>query len=125
MRMGPVGDVFERFPRMVRDAARALGKDVDFQIEGKEIEIDRSILEEIADPLVHLLRNAVDHGIESPAERYGAGKPEKATLVLRAWRDRSSVRIQVQEDGRGVSAKKVLAKARAKGLAVPDSPDAS
>jgi two-component system chemotaxis sensor kinase CheA len=125
MRMVPVGDVFERFPRMVRDAARALGKDVEFIIEGKEIGIDRAILEEIADPLVHLLRNAVDHGIESPAERYSAGKPEKATLVLRAWRDRSSVRIQVQEDGRGVNAKKVLAKGRAKGLAVPETSDVS
>lgn len=125
MRMVPVGDVFERFPRMVRDAARALGKEVEFVIEGKEIEIDRAILEEIADPLVHLLRNAVDHGIESPAERYGAGKPEKATLVLRAWRDRSSVRIQVEEDGRGVSTKKVVARARSKGLQVPDVNDVS
>jgi two-component system, chemotaxis family, sensor kinase CheA len=125
MRMVPVGDVFERFPRMVRDAARALGKDVEFIIEGKEIGIDRAILEEIADPLVHLLRNAVDHGIESAAERYSAGKPERATLVLRAWRDRSSVRIQVQEDGRGVNAKKVLAKARGRGLQVPETSDVS
>ncbi len=123
MRMVPVVDVFDRFPRMVRDAARALGKDVDFKIEGKDIEIDRAILEEIADPLVHLLRNAVDHGIEPPAERAKAGKPEKATLLLRAWRDRSSVRIQVQEDGRGINAKKVLAKARAQGIPVPETGD--
>jgi two-component system, chemotaxis family, sensor kinase CheA len=125
MRMVPVGDVFDRYPRMVRDAARALGKEVDFQIEGREIEIDRAILEEIADPLVHLLRNAIDHGIESPSARYGAGKDEKATLVLRAWRDRSSVRIQVAEDGRGINARKVLEKARAKGLPVPDTNDIS
>ena len=125
MRMVPVADVFERFPRMVRDAARSLGKEVDFVIEGKDIGIDRAILEEIADPLVHLLRNAVDHGIESPAERYSAGKPERATLVLRAWRDRSSVRIQVQEDGRGVNAKKVLAKARSKGIPAPETSEAS
>ena len=123
MRMVPVGDVFDRYPRMVRDAARALGKEVDFQIEGREIEIDRAILEEIADPLVHLLRNAIDHGIEPPSARYGAGKSEKATLVLRAWRDRSSVRIQVEEDGRGVNARKVLEKARQKGLNVPDTND--
>lgn len=123
MRMVPVGDVFDRFPRMVRDAARALGKNVEFVIEGSDIEIDRAILEEIADPLVHLLRNAVDHGIEPPAERYGAGKDEKATLVLRAWRERSSVRIQVQEDGRGINAKKVLAKARARGAQVPETND--
>jgi two-component system, chemotaxis family, sensor kinase CheA len=125
MRMVPVGDVFDRFPRMIRDAARSLGKEVDFQVEGRDIEIDRAILEEIADPLVHLLRNAVDHGIESPAERYGAGKSEKATLTLRAWRDRSSVRVQVQDDGRGVSVKKVLAKARAQGMAVPDTNEVS
>ena len=123
MRMVPVADVFDRFPRMVRDAARALGKDVDFKIEGNDIEIDRAILEEVADPLVHLLRNAVDHGIETPAERTKAKKPAKAKLVLRAWRERSSVRIQVQEDGRGVNAKKVLAKARALGLAVPETGD--
>ena len=123
MRMVPVGDVFDRFPRMIRDAARALGKELDFQIEGREIEIDRSILEEIADPLVHLLRNAVDHGIEPPAERYGAGKAEKATLVLRAWRDRSSVRIQVEENGRGVNVKKVLSKARARGIPTPETND--
>jgi two-component system, chemotaxis family, sensor kinase CheA len=125
MRMVPVGDVFDRYPRMVRDAARALGKEVDFQIEGREIEIDRAILEEIADPLVHLLRNAIDHGIETPSARYGAGKDEKATLVLRAWRDRSSVRIQVEEDGRGINARKVLEKARQKGLPVPDTNDIS
>lgn len=125
VRMVPVGDVFERFPRMVRDAARALGKEIDFQIEGREIEIDRSILEEIVDPLVHLLRNAIDHGIEPPAERYGSGKDEKATLVLRAWRDRSSVRIQVEEDGRGVNVKKVLAKARAKAVPTPETNEIS
>ncbi len=123
MRMVPVGDVFDRFPRMVRDAARALGKDVDFRIEGREIEIDRAILEEIADPMVHLIRNAIDHGIETPAERYSAGKPEKATLLLRAWRDRSSVRIQVREDGRGINPRKVLNKARAQGLPVPETSD--
>lgn len=121
MRMVPVGHVFDRFPRLVRDAARTLGKDVDFQIEGREIEIDRSILEEVADPLVHLLRNAVDHGIEAPAERYAAGKKERATLTLRAARDRSSVRIQVEEDGRGVNAEKVITTARLKGLAVGDT----
>lgn len=121
MRMVPVGHVFDRFPRLVRDAARTLGKDVDFQIEGRDIEIDRSILEEVADPLVHLLRNAIDHGIEAPAERYAAGKNERATLILRAARDRSSVRIQVAEDGRGVNAQKVITKARLKGLPVPDT----
>ena len=83
-RMAPVWQVFDRFPRLVRDAARSLGKRVDFVIEGKEIELDRSMLDEIGDPLVHLLRNSLDHGIESPAERRAAGKPEAATLTLSA-----------------------------------------
>jgi two-component system, chemotaxis family, sensor kinase CheA len=110
---------------MVRDAARALGKEVEFKIEGRDIEIDRTILEEIADPLVHMLRNAIDHGIELPAERYSAGKDPKAALVLRAWRERSSVRIQVQEDGRGINARRILAKAHAKGMQVPTPSDAT
>ena len=81
-RMVPVWQVFDRFPRLVRDAARALGKQVDFDIEGKEIELDRSMLDEIGDPIVHLLRNAVDHGIESPEERVRPGKPAEGRLVL-------------------------------------------
>ena len=125
MRMVPVGDVFDRFPRMVRDAARSLGKQVDFKIEGRDIEIDRAILEEMADPLVHLLRNAIDHGIEPPAERFAAGKPEKARIVLRAARDRTSVRIQILDDGRGVNGKKVLAKARRANVPAPAGEHAS
>jgi two-component system chemotaxis sensor kinase CheA len=125
MRMVPVGEVFDRFPRMVRDAARSLGKQVEFKIEGCDIEIDRAILEEMADPLVHLLRNAIDHGVETPAERFAAGKPEQARIVLRAARDRTSVRIQIIDDGRGVNAKKVLAKACRAGLPVPDGDQAT
>ena len=74
-RMVPVAQVFDRFPRLVRDAARALGKEVEFVVEGQESELDRSMLDEIGDPVMHLLRNAVDHGIETPAERAAAGKP--------------------------------------------------
>ncbi len=94
-RMMPVWQVFDRFPRMVRDLARQMGKQVAFRVEGKEIELDRAILDEIADPLVHLLRNAVDHGIEPPEERPQAGKPPVGEIVLAAVRERSSVAITV------------------------------
>ncbi|HEX6911788.1 MAG TPA: chemotaxis protein CheA, partial [Longimicrobium sp.] len=119
-RMAPVWQVFDRFPRLVRDAARALGKRVDFVIEGKEIELDRSMLDEIGDPLVHLLRNSLDHGIESPAERRAAGKPETGTLRLSAARERSRIVIRVEDDGRGIQREKVLAKALSAGLVTAD-----
>jgi two-component system chemotaxis sensor kinase CheA len=119
-RMAPVWQVFDRFPRLVRDAARSLGKRVDFVIEGKEIELDRSMLDEIGDPLVHLLRNSLDHGIESPAERRAAGKPETGTLRLSAARERSRIVIRVEDDGRGIQRDRVLAKALAAGLVTAD-----
>jgi two-component system chemotaxis sensor kinase CheA len=123
-RMVPVGQVFDRFPRLVRDAARALGKQVEFVIEGKEIEFDRSMLDEIGDPIVHLLRNSLDHGIESPGERRAAGKPETGTLHLLAARERSQVLIRVEDDGRGISRERVLAKAVAAGLVAADAAQA-
>ena len=115
-RMVPVWQVFDRFPRLVRDAARALGKEVEFSIEGKEIELDRSMLDEIGDPIVHLLRNAIDHGLESPAERVAAGKPPAGRLTLSATRDRSVVLIRVMDDGRGIDRARVLRKAQHLGL---------
>ncbi len=116
MRMVPVWQVFDRFPRLVRDSARALNKDVTFVVEGKEIELDRSLLDEIGEPIVHLLRNAIGHGIESPAERAAAGKPRAGRLVLSAARDRAAVLIRVSDDGRGIDRPRVLARARALGL---------
>jgi two-component system chemotaxis sensor kinase CheA len=115
-RMTPVWQVFDRFPRLVRDVARQLGKQVDFDVEGKEIELDRAILDELGDPLVHLLRNAVDHGIERPADREAAGKPPRGRLMLAAVRERAAVAIRVQDDGRGIDAAKVVAEAKASGL---------
>ncbi|MEO7963838.1 MAG: chemotaxis protein CheA, partial [Gemmatimonadaceae bacterium] len=115
-RMVPVWQVFDRFPRVVRDAARTLGKDVEFVVEGREIELDRSLLEQIADPLVHLLRNAVDHGIEGPAQRATAGKTRSGRLTLSATRERSAVVIRVSDDGRGVDRARVLEKAKGAGL---------
>jgi len=119
-RLAPVSQVFDRFPRLVRDAARMLGKKVDFVIEGKEIELDRSMLDEIGDPLVHLLRNSLDHGIEAPAERRAHGKPETGTLRLQATRERSRIIIRVEDDGRGVQRQRVLQKAVQNGLITRD-----
>jgi two-component system chemotaxis sensor kinase CheA len=119
-RMTPVWQVFDRFPRMVRDLARQLGKQVDFEVEGKEIELDRGILDEIGDPLVHLLRNAVDHGIETPEERAKAGKPPRARIVLSAMAERATVAIRVSDDGRGINREKILSAAKESGTVDED-----
>ncbi len=115
-RMVPVWQVFDRFPRVVRDAAMSLGKEVEFVLEGREIELDRALLEQMADPLVHLLRNAIDHGIETPAARAAVGKRECGRLTLSATRERSAVMIRLRDDGRGVDRDRVLRKAQAMGL---------
>jgi len=115
-RMVPVWQIFERFPRVVRDTARALGKEVEFKIEGKEIELDRSMLDEMGEPVLHLLRNSLDHGIELPADRVKAGKPRVATLTLTAERDRATVLIRVTDDGRGIDQNRVLPRAKALGI---------
>ena len=115
-RMVPVWQVFERFPRVVRDTARTLGKEVDFKIEGRDIELDRSMLDEMGEPVLHLLRNALDHGIETPADREKAGKPRTATLILTAERDRATVLIRVTDDGRGIDQTRVLPRAKKLGL---------
>ena len=115
-RMVPVWQVFDRFPRLVRDAARSVGKPVEFTIEGKDVELDRSMLDEVGDPIVHLLRNAIDHGLEAPDVRRANGKPESGRLTLSAVRDRSAVAIRVTDDGRGIDRAKVLTRAREQGL---------
>ncbi len=115
-RMVPVGQVFDRFPRLVRDAAHSVAKQVQFTIEGKDVELDRSMLDEVGDPIVHLLRNAVDHGIELPDDRAAAGKDRTGQLTLSALRDRSAVAIRVRDDGRGIDRARVLARAKASGL---------
>ncbi|HUH11941.1 MAG TPA: chemotaxis protein CheA [Longimicrobiales bacterium] len=119
-RMIPVEEVFQRFPRAVRDTARRGGKDVELMVEGKDIRVDRAILEEIHDPLLHLLRNAVDHGIEAPHLRLAAGKPRHGRLLLRAERERAGVVLHVEDDGAGISRVKVLARARREGLIPAD-----
>jgi two-component system chemotaxis sensor kinase CheA len=115
-RLVPVWQIFDRFPRVVRDAARALGKEVDFVLEGREIEVDRSLLDQLGDPLVHLLRNAVDHGMEAPDVRVAAGKARVGRLVLAAARDRASVIVTVTDDGGGIDRGAILRKARSLGM---------
>jgi two-component system chemotaxis sensor kinase CheA len=112
VRMAPVGEVFDRFPRAVRDLARQLEKRVRLEIEGADIELDRAILEELPKVLLHLLRNAVDHGIEAPAARKKAGKPAEGRIRLSARRDRNTVMISVADDGRGIDEAAVRARAR-------------
>jgi two-component system chemotaxis sensor kinase CheA len=115
VRLLPVEQVFNRFPRMVRDLAHRAGKDVDFILEGQETELDRSILEDIVDPITHLLRNAVDHGVESPDERVAAGKPRRARVVLAAKQEENRIIIEVEDDGRGIALAKVKEAALKKG----------
>lgn len=119
-RMVPVWQVFDRFPRLVRDAARQLHKEIEFRVEGKEIELDRSLLDEIGEPVVHLLRNAVDHGIEAPEVRVANGKPRLGRLTLSASRERSAVLVRVTDDGRGIDRARVLARARELGMVGAD-----
>jgi len=119
-RMVPVGQAFERFERMVRDTSHVLGKKVVFEILGSDIEVDKSVLDEIGEPVMHLIRNSLDHGVETPAERRVAGKPPVAKLTLSAARERSSVVIRVSDDGRGIDMNRVLERALAAGLVEPD-----
>lgn len=107
LRMVPVGEAFDRFPRLVRDAARSLGKQVRFSVSGGDVELDRSLLNELADLLVHLLRNAVDHGIEEAADREASGKPAAGEIRLSAWREGSKIAVRVEDDGRGIERERV------------------
>ncbi|MCW3488714.1 chemotaxis protein CheA [Dethiobacter alkaliphilus] len=116
LRMVPIKQVFDRFPRMVRDLSQEKGKKVNLQIQGEETELDRSIVNQIGDPLVHLLRNSVDHGIEPPGDRVASGKPEEGTVLLDARHEGSFVLISVSDDGKGINADVVREKAVQKGL---------
>ena len=115
-RMQPIGTVFNKFPRVVRDLAKALGKKVNLHLEGTETELDRSIIEAIKDPLTHLVRNAIDHGIEPPEERAQIGKSAEGTLILRAYQEGGQVVIEIEDDGRGIDVEKIKRKAVEKGF---------
>lgn len=116
IRMQPIGTVFSGFPRMVRDLAQSSTKQLDFFMEGQETEIDRTVIERIRDPLVHLLRNSVDHGIESPEERISVNKPERGMIRLSAHHEQGHIMITVQDNGRGISAQHIRESAIEKGL---------
>ncbi|HEY4745593.1 MAG TPA: chemotaxis protein CheA [Desulfuromonadaceae bacterium] len=115
-RMLPFAFAAERFPRLVRDLCRTQGKEVAFSVKGKEIELDRGILEEIVDPLVHILRNAVDHGMETPEERRSAGKAANGTITITVTRDKDHVHICIADDGRGMDPRRLIARALDKGM---------
>ena len=116
IRMLPVANVFNKFPRLVRDLARKANKQVDLVIRGEDTELDRSVIEEISDPLIHLLRNAVDHGLELPAERLAAGKLERGSILVTARYEQGRIIVTVEDDGRGLDLERVKAKAVDKGL---------
>jgi len=120
LRMVPVDSVFNRFPRMVRDLAKSLDKKVDLVVVGAETELDRTVIDEIGDPLVHLIRNSVDHGVESIADRVALGKPETGTVVLRAFHSGNHVFIEIEDDGKGINRPKVLETAIKRGVVTPE-----
>lgn len=125
IRMIPIGQVFERFPRAIRDLAESLGKRVTLDLRGGETPLDKTIVEEVSDPLMHLLRNAVDHGIESPAERAEAGKPHVGRLLVAARQAGSHVVIEIQDDGRGISHEKLRRAGVEKGYMTPEEAEAA
>lgn len=120
LRLLPVGQIFQRFPRFVRDMSKKLGKRVQVIVEGEETQIDKTVMEKVYEPLLHLIRNSLDHGLETPEERAMRGKPEEGTLWLRAGQDGHSVYIEVEDDGRGLDVKRIRDTAVAKGLISED-----
>ena len=121
IRMIPMATVFSRFPRMLRDVANKLGKKVELVTQGEATELDKGLVEKITDPLTHLVRNSVDHGIEAPADRLAVGKSEHGTITLSASHQGGSIVIEVRDDGKGMSREKILRKARERGMDVSDS----
>jgi two-component system chemotaxis sensor kinase CheA len=119
LRMVPVGATFRRMARLVRDLSVELGKQIDLELVGEETELDRNLVEVLADPLVHMIRNSADHGIEAPAARAAAGKPAAGTITLRASHQGGCIVIRVEDDGRGLAAERILAKAVERGLVAP------
>ena len=119
-RMQPISNIWSKFPRIVRDLSREMDKKINLVMEGRETELDRTIIEAVKDPLTHLVRNAIDHGLETPADRVAAGKPEEGVLRLRAFHESGHVNIEIRDDGNGIRREKVLEKAIQKGLIHPE-----
>jgi two-component system chemotaxis sensor kinase CheA len=116
-RMQPIGNAWQKLPRIVRDLSNELGKPIDLEMHGSETELDRQVLDLIKDPLTHMVRNSADHGIEEPARRQAAGKPDKGTIRLSAWHEGGHIIIEIADDGRGLDAQRIKATAVARGLA--------
>lgn len=119
-RMVPIGKVFNKFPRMVRDLCRDMGKDIDLVIAGEETELDKSVVEEIGDPLMHMIRNAVDHGVERPEDRKKSGKPTKGTVNLSAYHEGNHIVVEIKDDGKGMDAEVLKKKAVEKNVITAD-----
>jgi len=115
-RMIPIGKVFNRLPRLVRDLMKETGKEIELEVFGEETELDRSIIEELNDPLIHIMRNAADHGVEPPADRVAAGKPAKGTVTIKAEHEGNNVVVTIRDNGRGMDPERLKAKAMEKGL---------
>ena len=120
LRMVQIGETFTRFQRVVRDTSRELGKDIELVISGSEAELDKSVVEKLGDPLMHLVRNALDHGIESPEKRLAKGKPAKGTLKLNAYHESGAIAIEIVDDGAGMNREKILNKAREREIIGPN-----
>lgn len=123
IRMVPIETVFNRFPKMIRQLARDLGKKIRLHIVGQDTELDRTVIDEIGDPLIHLLRNSADHGIEMPEERKALGKPEEGTILLKAYHSGNQVFIEIEDDGAGINRDKVIQKALQNGLITEEEKD--
>ncbi|WP_019613970.1 chemotaxis protein CheA [Psychromonas ossibalaenae] len=121
LRMVPIGETFSRFRRVVRDVSKELGKNIDLEITGGETELDKTVVEKINDPLTHLIRNSLDHGIESPEQRLAAGKSEQGSIHLNAFHDSGHIVIQIVDDGAGLNKDKILEKAVAKGIVTEEA----
>lgn len=121
LRMLPIGQIFSRFPRLVRDLASKLGKQIDLVMEGENTELDKGLIEKLTDPLTHIVRNSIDHGIEMPDQREAAGKNARGKVQLRAYHRGGNIVIEVIDDGRGLNRERILAKARERGMNVSDS----
>lgn len=122
IRMLPISFTFSRFPRMVRDLSRQLGKKIELKLSGEQTELDKTVLEKIGDPLVHLVRNALDHGLETPEQRRAAGKPETGTITLHAYHQGGNIMIEIRDDGRGLNRQKIRAKAISNNLIGENDP---
>ena len=121
LRMVPIAATFQKMNRVIRDVAKKVGKQINFVTEGDDTELDKSVVDQISDPLVHMVRNSADHGIEPPEERLACGKPAEGLVTLRAYQQGGNIYIELVDDGRGLNRKRILEKAIERGLVQPEA----